>query len=639
MPHKQNHSVPLKNVAITDSFWNAYQKLIREVVIPYQEKIMDDKVEGAEKSHVFENFRIAAGLAQGEFYGLVFQDSDLAKWLEAVSYSLTVCPDKELEKRADEIISLLGAAQQPNGYLNTYFIINKDREKFSNLREAHELYCAGHFIEAAAAYYEATGKDAFLNIMRKNADLIYELFVTQKKAGYPGHQEIELALLKLYRVTHDKKYLELAGRFINVRGKKPCYFAEEYKNIGWEVWGKPGDDGRYHQAHIPVREQKEAVGHAVRAVYMYTAMADLAAETGDEELYKSCRALWENIVNKKMYITGAIGSNADGEAFTVDYDLPNDSVYGETCASIGLAFFARRMVEIKPSSEYSDILEKLIYNGIISGISLDGKNFFYCNPLEVEPGISGELHGFKHVLPERPKWYACACCPPNIARFISSLGEYIWGENENVIYSHLFIGSKAVFKAKNAEITLETDYQNSGKMKYKFSGDITNNEFSFTFRIPEWAGKTTVFVNGVAYDFSKDMRDGYCYITRIWRGGDIVTVDFEMPVRRIYTNEKVRHNIGKVAVTRGAVVYCAESADNGELQNLAVLRGGRITVGESENGGFPTLLAEGIRLKTDGGLYSDKPPAEEKTQIKLIPYYSWGNRGKGQMRVWLNERG
>ncbi|HHX12540.1 MAG TPA: glycoside hydrolase family 127 protein, partial [Clostridiales bacterium] len=429
------NEIKLSQVIIKDEFWSDRQRLITDTVIPYQELILDDKIESVEKSHAFANFRIAAGIEDGDFYGMVFQDSDVAKWLEAVAYSLSIKPDRDLEYRADEIIAIIAKAQQEDGYLNTYFTIKEPDKRWTNLHACHELYCAGHMMEAAVAYYKATAKEQLLNVMERMSDHIEKHFVTEQREGIPGHQEIEIGLMKMYHATGKEKFFNLAKHFIDERGQKPDYFIREDQNRGWHHDIMDPRNTNYNQSYAPVREQKTAEGHSVRAVYMYTAMADIASVNGDKELYNACKAIWNNIVTKRMYITGGIGSNAEGEAFTLDYDLPNDSIYGETCASIGLIFFAKKMLDIYPSNQYADIMELALYNGVLSGMQLDGKRFFYVNPLEVNPDISGKLFGYKHVLPERPDWYQCACCPPNVARLLTSLGQYIWSEGLDTIYS------------------------------------------------------------------------------------------------------------------------------------------------------------------------------------------------------------
>jgi DUF1680 family protein len=427
--NKCNYQIDFKQRRIQDEFWTPFQKLVKNVVVPYQQAVLEDKIEGVEKSGAIQNFRIAAGLAEGDFYGMVFQDSDVAKWLEAVAYSLELEPNTELEAYADEIIEIIGKAQQPDGYLNTYFTIKDPDRRWQNLQECHELYCAGHMIEAAVAYYEATGKKKFLTIVQRMADHICNRFGPDKHRGIPGHQEIELALLKLYRATGEGRYRDLAGYFLDERGTEPNFFAEESEKRQWNHFGIDPEDRLYAQNHAPVREQNTAEGHSVRAMYMYTAMADYAAETGDAAMANACRALFNNVANKRMFITGGIGSTVEGEAFSIDYDLPNDITYNETCASVGLVFFTRKMLDLEPDANYADVMEKALYNGVLSGMQLDGKKFFYVNPLEVIPGVSGKLAGYKHVKPVRPGWYACACCPPNVARLPHITSKICLGRN------------------------------------------------------------------------------------------------------------------------------------------------------------------------------------------------------------------
>ena len=375
--------INLRQIKIRDPFWSNLQKKIIEVVIPFQERVLNDQEEGVEKSHALDNFRIAAGLKEGEFYGMVFQDSDVAKWLEGVAYSLAVKPDPALEQRADDIIAVIEKAQQPDGYLNTYFTIKEPDHRWQNLLECHELYCAGHMMEAAVAYYEVTGKDRLLKVMERMADHIAERFGPDREHGIPGHQEVEIGLMRMYRATGKEAYKCLARYFLEERGKNPAFFEEETKRRGWEHFHMDPKDTKYNQSHATVYEQDEAVGHSVRAVYMYTAMADLAAEEKDEKLFAACRRLFDNVTEKKMFVTGGIGSTVEGEAFSVEYELPNDTNYAETCASIGLVFFAHNMLKTEKNGRYADVMERALYNGIISGMQLDGKRFFYVNPLEV----------------------------------------------------------------------------------------------------------------------------------------------------------------------------------------------------------------------------------------------------------------
>ncbi|MCL2636912.1 MAG: glycoside hydrolase family 127 protein [Oscillospiraceae bacterium] len=614
----------LKRFTVNGGFFGRYQQLAKDTIIPHQEKAIKDELAGAEKSHAVENFRHAAeviktGKCSGEFYGMVFQDSDVAKWLEAAAYSLALFPDSELEKRCDEVIDLIAEAQHDDGYLNTYFTVKAPEKRWTNLAEAHELYCAGHMMEAAVAYAQCTGKTKLLDIMERMTAHIYKRFVTDGAEGYPGHPEIELALMRMYKCTGDKKHLELAGHFINVRGVNPHYFGEECKKRDWQVWGLDCGDTEYAQNNAPVRELEKATGHSVRAVYLYAGMADYAAVTGDESLVKACETLWCNIVQKRMYVTGAIGSAYEGEAFTADYHLPNDTAYAETCASIGLIFFARKMLDLQKRGEYADIMERALYNCVLAGMELDGTKFFYVNPLEVLPGISGMTKTHWHAKPERPSWFVCACCPPNVARLLTSIGEYAWSleEKEDVIYSHLFINGEL-----DGKIAVETNFPFDGKVTYKFKQAVNQ---MLAIRLPFWSENTQI-------SCEYEAKDGYAYIKGAFAEGDVITVDFDMSVKRIYADSNVSANNGKVAFSRGALIYCAEGVDNGgEILNLAVKKNGAVSI-EDNN-----LKAEGFRLKNNGDLYSFNSPEAEPCTIKLVPYYTWGNRGLNQMRVWIPE--
>lgn len=651
MIKSESKPLNLKDVAIHDEFWTPYIQLVKDVVIPYQWNVLNDKVEDAEPSHAIRNLRIAAGLEKGDFYGFFFQDTDLAKWLEAVAYSLMTTPNKELERLADDAIDLVGLAQQPDGYLNSYVTIKGNHRRWTNLEECHELYTAGHFIEAAVAYHQATGKTKLLEIVCKFADYIDTVFGPEpdKIHGYDGHQEIELALARLYRETGNEKYLTLSKYFIDERGKDPFFFEEEWEkrnhlsDYGFKESANPQTRRGYYQTHLPVRQQKEAVGHAVRLVYMLTGMADVAKECEDYELLKACQTLWENIVVKQMYITGGIGSCSQGEAFTFNFDLPNDTVYAETCASIGLIVFAYRMQQIENKSCYSDVIERELFNLIIGSMSRDGRHYFYVNPLEVWPEASVKNPIRHHVKPVRQKWFGCACCPPNLARLITSLGQYLYSQSEDTIYVHQYVSSDAKFNVAGAEIHLAqtSNYPWDGEIAFKVAASDATS-FQVAVRIPNWCRKATVCVDGKEADLSACMKEGYAYVTLSGKKEYDVKLSLEMRVEVIQANPKVIADLGKVAIQRGPVVYCMEEVDNDDaLFGLSMKKGTEFEVKMEDD--LPTKAAvlyfDGYQYKSNDKweetLYA--PLEEEKTQvrIKAIPYCLWGNRKQGQMMVWM----
>ena len=632
-----SNGIALTDVHITDGFFSRYASLVRTEVIPYQWAALNDNIPGAEKSGCLRNFRIAAGEEQGEFTGMVFQDSDLGKWLEAVAYSLNTAPDADLERTADEVIALMARAQRPDGYLDTYFIVKEPRNRWKNIRDCHELYCAGHLLEAAVAYYRATGKRQFLDVMCRYMDYILTVFGTEpgRIPGYPGHEELELALCKLYDVTGEKKYLDLAKYFIDQRGQQPLFFIEELKTRGdtfhWD--NNDGYDLRYFQAHQPVRDQQDAVGHAVRAVYLYTGMADVALRTDDEELKAACRRLFRSIADKRMYITGAIGSTHEGEAFTFDYDLPNDTAYAETCASIGLIFFMKRMLQMDHDAIYADVMERALYNTVLAGMGLDGKAFFYVNPLEMLPEACREDPGKHHVKPERQKWFACACCPPNVARLLSDLGEYIYQQDGHGVTVNLFIGSRV--QLDGMVLTQESGVPFDGHVKLTVACE-GEKPAVLRVRKPFWAGDVTA-----SLPYTEDK--GYLVFDRVWRDGDALTLDFEMPIRRVYANPLVRQDLGKVALMRGPLVYCLEQADNGPNLHLLTLPQVAPISCTTLNGapltGLPALTAPGARLVPSGAaLYTTRPAfTTAPATLTFIPYFAWANRGLGEMTVWVRE--
>jgi hypothetical protein len=644
-------------------------ELVRNEVIPYQWDALNDKVEGAAPSFCMRNFKVAGKLnlekkekgkdfkapvytfrgfealpedpdhLEDKFYGFVFQDSDFSKWIEAVGYSLTQHPDTELERIGDEAIDIVCNAQQEDGYLDTYYIINGRDKTFTNLRDHHELYCFGHLTEGAVAYYNATGKDKLLKAVERFADYIANFFGEEegKCKGYPGHEIAEMALVRLYEATGNDKYLNLAKYFIDERGKRPYYFDKEHPEA---VVKGHEDDLRYqyHQAHLPVREQDEAVGHAVRAVYLYSGMADVARLTGDEALYNACEKLWSSIVNEKMYITGGVGATHLGEAFSFPYDLPNDTAYAETCASIGLVFFARRMLEIRPNSKYANVMERALYNGILSGMALDGKSFFYVNPLEVNPEACHKDERKFHVKPVRQKWFGCACCPPNLARLLSSIGSYAYTESDDTLFVHLYIGGTLEKKIgdKNVDISIESDFPWNGRVTIKVRAQGTN--FRLALRIPDWCDDYEISVEGNA---EKSEKDGYVYIRKNWSEEDVIELNFPMEVRLVEASECVREDIGKIAVTRGPIVFCMEEADNGKnLHLLSVKNNTEAEVSDINISGVSAKMVtlSGYRQEVDDnetGLYHFmKPKLKAEIQLKYIPYYMWANRMENEMQVW-----
>ncbi len=632
----------LSRFQINDGFFSPLEEKVRTVVLPYQEKVLKDEVPGVEKSHAVANFKAAAemlrtGKCTEEFYGMVFQDSDVAKWLEAAAYSLQNTPDQELEAHCDEMIDIVSAAQQEDGYLNTYFTVKEPGRRWTDLSECHELYCAGHMIEAAVAYADATGKTKLLDVMCKFADHIYRHFIEEGNPGFPGHEEIELALLRLYRKTGEEKYKELAAHFINARGDGGAFFKKESEERGWFLWGKHPAAPEYNQTHLPVREQKDAVGHAVRAVYLYTGMADLATETGDEELKQACRNLYESITKRRMYLTGGIGSAYEGEAFTTDYHLPNDTAYAETCAAVGLCFFLRQMLRIEKKGEYADIMERALYNGVLGGMQLDGKRFFYVNPLEAVPGTSGVAASMRHALPERPGWFACACCPPNVARLLGSVAEYAYSIEDGALYAHLYLGGTIdMQKEFGGKIVVESEYPKNGHVMFTFvPAGAEPMDVKLAVRIPYYAKKVQILRNGTV--FVPDIDDGYAYIQGVFRAGDSLIVNIDMSARRVYPNRHIAADTAKIAFLRGPLVYCAEGTDNdGDILGLRVSRTAPIRElpGEAPDG-MPMLTVAGSRIETSDELYSFAPPEKEPVVIRLIPYYTWGNRGLNEMRVWI----
>jgi uncharacterized protein len=615
--------VPFTKVHLNDDFWSSRIETNRRVTIPYA-------FEQCEETGRIDNFRIAAGMKSGGFQTVYpFDDSDVYKIIQGASYSLQVYPDPELEKYLDDLIGIIGKAQEEDGYLYTARTIDPDPpvrwcegDRWSNLYLGHEFYNAGHLYEAAVAHYRATGKKSLLDIALKNAGLVAEVFGPDKKRGAPGHQEIEIGLVKLYRVTGDQKYLDLAKFFLDERGQS--HRQKLY--------------GRYSQDHKPVVEQDQAVGHAVRAVYMYSGMADVASLTGDSEYIRAIDRIWEDVVSKKLYITGGIGATGAGEAFGEPYHLPNATAYAETCASIGNVFWNYRMFLLHGDVRYIDVLERVLYNGLISGVSLEGDLFFYQNPLE----SFGE--------DERSTWFTCACCPSNISRFMPSVPGYVLAADKDSIYVNLFTSCEAQVEIKNQSVTIEQ------KTRYPWDGDVAitvnpkvEKKFSVRVRIPGWARnkpvpsdlyrfykesdeQVSLELNGEELDLNLDK--GYAVVDRKWKEGDQIEIHFPMPVRRVLSHEKVEADSGRVSLQRGPIVFCAGWKDNQGLVSNIVLP----DESELESEYRPDLLKGVTVVKAQAEALFETPEGEVSGQdqgFTAIPYYSWAHRGKGEMAVWL----
>jgi DUF1680 family protein len=651
----------LREARITGGFWAGKIEMVARQMLPYQWKALNDEVPGAEPSHAVENFRIAAGESSGAFGGTVFQDSDVAKWLEAASYSLAHHPDAALEAKVDEVIRLIAKTQAPDGYVNTYFMVMAPDKRWHDLAWGHELYCAGHLIEAAVAHKASTGKDSLLDVARRYADCIARDFGTGpgQIRGVCGHPEIELALFRLYRITGEARYRDLAVFFVEERGRDPAAFdgkqplgtttsapwPEASGAYGFVIPKTKWFERDYMQNHAPVRSQRDATGHAVRAVYLYSAMAEECAATGDGSLLETLRALWDSLVSRRMYVTAGIGSQAHGERFTTDYDLPSDTAYNETCASIGLALWSSRMTEIEGDSRYADVFERAMYNGILSGVALDGTRYFYVNPLEALPSAIACRHDHEHVEGRRVPWFGCSCCPPNIARFVASVASHVYGSSKGALWIHHYADSEASLELGGTAVKIaqRTDYPWSGAVAVSVD-PAREAEFTLKLRLPSWCESFTVSVDG------EPQRDpaiskGYIELRRRWRPGSKVELELSMEPRILRPDSRIAELGGKVAVQRGPVVFCAESCDNGEGLHALILDPSKPLRAELDPGlmgGSARVIAFGFRetsQQVDGLPYRAAPAERAPATITLVPYHQWGNRAPGgEMRVWLRAR-
>ncbi|WP_116133949.1 glycoside hydrolase family 127 protein [Tropicimonas sp. IMCC34043] len=557
----------------------------------------------------------------------MFWDSDFGKSIETAAYALNRTPDAELEARVDEVIDAYGRLQQEDGYLNSWFIRIEPGKRWTNLRDQHELYNAGHLIEGAVAYFHATGKRRFLDILCRYADCIAKVFGPGEgqKHGYPGHPELELALVKLGRATGAQRYLDLARFLVDERGQPPLYFDLEARARGETPEDFHFRTLEYCQAHRPVREQDAVVGHAVRAAYLYAGMADVATEFADTTLDAPLERLWSHLTEKNLYVTGGFGPSALNEGLTFDYDLPNETAYAETCAAVALVFWASRMLGRRPDARYGDIMEQALYNGALSGLSFDGETFFYDNPLESR----GDHH--------RWVWHRCPCCPPNISRLVASIGTYFYGVADTEIAVHLYNAGTAEIDVAGGHVTLtqETRYPLDGAVAITLR-TASEVEFALSLRVPGWADGATLRLNGETE--IAEVRDGYLRISRRWRSGDRVELSFDMAPRRVFAHPKVSPDQGRTALMRGPLVYCLEGVDNGSDLNSVVL-GDDVTLEAAEEdilGGIVRLTARAQREVWPGNaLYRTAPPSREATVLSAVPYYAWDNRAPGEMLVWV----
>ena len=619
-------------VAITGGFWDKLQQQVGQVTLGH---IYNEMRHQGQLDALRLDQRMHRGREESSTWywgGSIFWDSDVAKWLEAASAYLQHHRDARLETLVDGTIELLANAQQQDGYLNSHILTWRPRHRFKNLRDLHELYCAGHLIEAAVVHRQATGKETLLNIAVRLADHLATVFGagSNQLPGYCGHPEIELALIRLYRLTQEQRYLDLSRFFVEQRGTKPHYFDREaIERLDATPFRPthPVSPYAYMQAHVPLREQREVVGHAVRAMYLYSAAADLAYESRDEELGAVCKNLWQDLCRSKLYISGGIGSAAENEGFTKDYDLPNLQSYAETCAAIALLQWAHRMVHLDLDRQYTDIMERTLYNGVLAGLGMDGKSFFYHNPLASD--------GTHHRV-SWPWW--CPCCPANLARLILSFSGYLYSKGPKAIAIHHYVSSEANFFVEGQEgrLVAASDFPWEGTASVRFE-NVPGTPFEVLLRIPGWAGHHEFRVNG--REVWPEIVAGYAVISRSWNPGDNLDIRFEMPVQTHFSHYEVSSNRGRVAISRGPLIYCAEEVDNGgHLDRFAVHpeKGAGVKHDEGELGKIVSLSVPGSKEEQeDCSLYPLSSPATIPCEIKMIPYYAWDNRVPGEMLVWL----
>lgn len=626
--------VSFANIQITGNFWFDRQIVNRKNTIPasYIQLINTGRIDALK-------LQWKPGMTNMPH---VFWDSDTAKWLETAADDLIINPDPKLAKIVDEVAKLIVSSQQPNGYINSHFTVVEPDKIFTNLRDQHELYCAGHLMEAAVAHYQATNDPFLLNALTRYADYIASVFGTEpgKKRGYCGHPEIELALMKIYDTTKQRKYFDLAKYFVDERGQDPLFFIEEAKLRGEKISSDFMAEIKkmvYYQAELPIREQDEIQGHAVRACYLYAGVTDVARESKDETLFMASKRLWEDCTLKKMYITGGIGTSRHNEGFTTAYDLPNDTAYCETCAAIALVFWSQRMLQIDCDSRYADIIERAIYNAILSGVSLDGNRFFYENPLEAN---------LEKKTVERHDWFGCSCCPNNLSRLISTIGGYLYSLDDHSIYIHQFIQSKGEinYEKQSIQIVQETNYPWDGKVKIILNPQQPVN-FTLKIRIPGWCQSFKLNLNAKPIEQGDvPIEKGYLAIKSQWKQGDFIEMVFNMPVERMYAHPKIIFDSGKVALQRGPLIYCLEGADNEEgLGEYILPQSSHLTAHFDPSLLGGVMIVEGKAIKRDprdweNVAYRTQADSYHDVKLTAIPYYSWANRGKHEMIVWIREK-
>jgi DUF1680 family protein len=615
--HVRLRPLPLGAVDLADDFWEPRRRINREVTLPSQYKHL-------EETGRLDNFRRASGKTGGEYQGIYFNDSDVYKWLEAAAWTLAERSDPELERMVDAASTEIKDAQRPDGYLNTYFTFERATQRWTDF-DLHEMYCAGHLFQAAVAHYRATGSERLLDVATRFADHICDTFGPEegKRQAVDGHEEVEMALVELFRTTGERRYLVAAQYFIDARGHG--------------MLGRPygQHEPSYSQDHEPLRDQSEVVGHAVRALYLYSGAADLYAETGETDLLRALDRLWENMTTRRMYVSGGLGSRYEGEAFGKDFELPNDRAYTETCAAIGSLMWNWRMLGLEGDARYADLIEHTLYNAVLPGVSLEGQHYFYQNPL-ADDGSH-----------RRQPWFGCACCPPNVARLLATLPGYFYGTSDGAVWVHLYADGAATIELdenRTIKLSQRTRYPWDGSVEIQVEGEA---ELALMLRVPAWCEEgAAIEVNGEPVD-AEIFPGSYANLHRTWRSSDTINMDFPMPVRRVECHPYVTENTGRVALMRGPLLYCAEQVDNPgvELRDLVLDSKEPATCLERHLLGGVTVLQAEARLATPGNgwedrLYRTVRPHEEDTQthstrVTAVPYYAWANREPGAMCVWL----